>query len=275
MGKSIKTPGLEKIDVAEILAAKSPGLAKKVPGFLVNYLKRIIHQDEINDILSEFRDLRDAEFAAATLGYMGVTYNVYGTENLPRNGRFIFVSNHPLGGLDGLIFITEMARHYPNIRFPVNDLLTFLKNLNGIFLGINKHGAQGRTASLQLEEAYESDSQILYFPAGLCSRKTKGEIKDLPWHKSFITKAIRYERDVVPLHFSGENSNFFYNLANIRKWLGIKTNFEMLYLPDEMFSQKGKKISLTFGKPVLWQTFDNSRSHAGWAEWVKDISYEL
>jgi putative hemolysin len=168
-----------------------------------------------------------------------------------------------------------MAKHYDNIKFPVNDLLTFLKNLNGIFLGINKHGAQGRAAILKLEEAYASDCQILYFPAGLCSRKIKGEIRDLTWQKSFITKAIQYERDVVPLHFSGKNSNFFYNLSNIRMRLGIKTNFEMLYLPDEMFRQKGKEISLIFGKPISWRSFDNSRSHAEWAEEVKKISYRL
>lgn len=275
MGKSIETTGLEKIDVGDIIAAKSPALAKKLPAFLVNYLKRTIHQDEINEILSNFKDLRDAEFAAATLAFMGVTYTAYGTDNLPHDGRFIFVSNHPLGGLDGLVFITEMAKHYNNIKFPVNDLLTFLKNLNGVFLGINKHGSQGRSASLQLEEAYASDCQILYFPAGLCSRKIKGEIRDLTWQKSFITKAIRYERDVVPLHFSGKNSNFFYTLSNIRKMLGIKTNFEMLYLPDEMFRQKGKEISIKFGKPIPWSTFDHSRTHAEWAEQVKNISYGL
>lgn len=275
MGKSIETTGLERIDIEEIIAAKSPALAKKIPGFLVNYLKRIIHQDVINEVLSNFKHLRDAEFAAATLDFLGVTYKAFGTENLPHGGRYIFVSNHPLGGMDGLVFITEMAKHYDNIKFPVNDLLTFLKNLNGIFLGINKHGAQGRAAILKLEEAYASDCQILYFPAGLCSRKIKGEIRDLTWQKSFITKAIQYERDVVPLHFSGKNSNFFYNLSNIRMRLGIKTNFEMLYLPDEMFRQKGKEISLIFGKPISWRSFDNSRTHAEWAEEVKKFSYEL
>ena len=275
MGNSVNSPGLDKIDVAEVLASKSPALAKWIPKFLVDYLKKTIHQEEINDILYRYRELRDAPFAAATLDYLGVNYKVIGEENIPSKGRYIFVSNHPLGGLDGLVFITEMARHYPEIKFPVNDLLTFIKNLNGVFLGINKHGSQGRQASEKLEEAYSSDCQILYFPAGLCSRKTGGEIRDLEWQKSFITKAIQHQRDVVPVYFSGRNSNFFYNLANIRKKLGIKANLEMLYLPDEMFCQKGKRLVLTFGKPIPWQRFDNSKRPAEWAAWVKEISYSL
>lgn len=275
MGIAINSTGLEKIDVAEILAAKSPSLAKKLPNFIISYLKRTIHQDEVNELLGKYKDLRDAEFAAAALEHLGISYTVNGIENLPAEGRYIFASNHPLGGLDGMVFIVEMSKHYKSIKFPVNDLLTFIKNLNGIFVGINKHGSQGRANSNRLEEAYSSDSQILYFPAGLCSRKKRGVIRDLEWHKSFITKAIQYQRDIVPVHFSGRNSNFFYNLANARKFLGIKSNFEMLYLPDEMFRQKGKDITLTFGKPIPWQTFKSSRTPKEWAAWVRNISYNI
>jgi putative hemolysin len=157
----------------------------------------------------------------------------------------------------------------------VNDLLTNITNLSGIFLPVNKHGSQGREAARVLEETYASDAQILYFPAGLCSRKKRGVIMDLPWHKSFISKAVQYKRDVVPAFFSGKNSDFFYNLANLRKSLRIKANIEMLYLPDEMFRQKGKEISLAFGKPVPWQTFNHSKTPVEWAGRVKSISYEL
>ncbi len=155
--------------------------------------------------------------------------------------------------------MNELGKYYKNIKFPVNDILMNLENLSGIFLPVNKHGGQAKDAIRQLEETYASDSQILYFPAGLCSRKRHGIIKDLVWHKSFITKAIQHKRDIVPAFFSGRNSNFFYNLSNLRKSLGIKANIEMLYLPDEMFRQKEKDISLVFGKPIPWQTFDNSK----------------
>jgi putative hemolysin len=275
MEESSQRKGIRKIDVGAVLTSKNPTLGKVIPSFVINYLKRIIHQDEINEILHNYADLRDADFVEAALKYFGITYNVCGQENIPSSGRNIFVSNHPLGGLDGLVFINELSKHFSNIKFPVNDILTNIENLSGIFLPVNKHGAQGREAAKVLEETYASDCQILYFPAGLCSRKKKGVIMDLKWQKSFISKAVQHKRDIIPAFFSGKNSNFFYNLANLRKFLGIKANIEMLYLPDEMFSQKGKEIYLAFGKPVPWQTFDHAKSPNEWAEWVKSRSYEL
>jgi 1-acyl-sn-glycerol-3-phosphate acyltransferase len=265
----------QKIDVEDVLRSKNPSVARVVPSFVLNYLKRIIHQDDINNLLKIHAHLKDADFIKACLETMGITYQVSGNENLPSSGRYFFVSNHPLGGLDGLVFMNELSKYYKNIKFPVNDILMNLKNISGIFLPVNKHGGQARDAIRLLEDTYASDSQILYFPAGLCSRKQHGVIMDLVWHKSFITKAVQHKRDVIPVFFSGRNSNFFYNLSNLRKSLGIKANIEMLYLPDEMFGQKEKKIALVFGTPIPWQTFDNSKSPNEWAGWVKSKSYEL
>jgi hypothetical protein len=264
-----------KIDVEDVLSSKNPSLAKAVPSFLINYLKRIVHQDEINYFLEKYGHLKDAEFVGAGLEFFEIKYRVYGTENIPSGGRYFFVSNHPLGGLDGLVFMNELSKYYNEIKFPVNDILMNIKNLSGIFLPINKHGGQAKEAVRSLEEAYASDGQILYFPAGLCSRKKRGVIKDLVWHKSFIYKAIQHKRDIIPSFFSGRNSDFFYNLANMRTFLGIGSNIEMLYLPDEMFRQRGRDISLVFGKAIPWQTFDSSKSLPEWAEWVKSRSYEL
>jgi 1-acyl-sn-glycerol-3-phosphate acyltransferase len=264
-----------RIDVEKVLYSKNPGLRKIVPKFIVNYLKKIVHQDDLNYFLENWGHLRDAELIEAGLNFFGIKVQVSGTENIPQGGRYIFVSNHPLGGLDGLVFIHELSKIYPDIKFPVNDILTNIENLSGIFLPVNKHGPQGKEAAGRLEEAYASDSQILYFPAGLCSRKTRGIIKDLQWQKSFITKSIRHRRDVMPAYFSGRNSNFFYNLSNFRKFIGIKANIEMLYLADEMFRQKDKEIRLVFGKRIPWQTFDKSRSALEWAEWVNGKTYEL
>jgi len=264
-----------RVDVGKVLRSKNPKLARVIPAFVINYLKKVIHQDDLNEILEKFGHLRDAEFISPTLDFMQIKYRVFGSENIPAEGRYIFVSNHPLGGLDGLVFMDELSKHFTDIKFPVNDLLMNLKNLSGIFLPINKHGGQAKDAIRQLEEMYASESQILYFPAGLCSRKKRGIITDLEWHKSFIAKAIQYKRDIIPSFFAGRNSNFFYNLSNFRTSLGIKANIEMLYLPDEMFSQKGKMITLVFGKTIPWQTFDRTKSLPEWANWVKTKTYEL
>jgi hypothetical protein len=276
MDESSDKERVPRVDVEQILYSKNPALRKSIPRFIISYLKRIVHQDEVNDFLGMYGNLVDYDFIAAGLKYFDITYNVFGSGNLPPvKGRYIFVSNHPLGGLDGLVFINELAKYYRDLKFPVNDILMNIKNLAGIFVPINKHGAQGRDAARLIEEAYASDDQILYFPAGLCSRKKRGVISDLPWHKSFISKAVQHKRDVVPAFFSGRNSDFFYNLSNFRNFLGIKSNIEMLYLADELFHQKGREINLVFGNTIPWQTFDRTRTPGEWAEWVKGKSYEL
>lgn len=266
---------IPEINVEKVLNSKNQALGKVIPSFVINYLKKIVHQDELNELLKECGHLKDSEFIEAGLKFLNIRYKVYGLENIPEKGRYIFVSNHPLGGLDGLVFIHELSKYFSDVKFPVNDILMNIENLSGIFVPINKHGGQDKSAARKIEEAYVSNSQILYFPAGLCSRKKRGVIRDLKWHKSFITKAIQHKRDIIPAYFSGRNSNFFYNLANLRNFIGLKANIEMLYLPDEMFRQKDKEIHLIFGKCIPWQTFDHTKSPVEWAEWVKSKSYEL
>jgi putative hemolysin len=275
MDNTLTNSGNQRIDVESILFSKNPSLARIIPWFVFKYLKKIVHQTELNAFLEESGHLRDADLIEAGLRYFEIKFRVTGSENIPALGRYIFVSNHPLGGLDGLVFISELSKHFREIKFPVNDILTNIKNLSGIFLPVNKHGTQARDVARQIEEAYASDCQILYFPAGLCSRKKGGVIKDLQWQKSFITKSVQHKRDIVPAFFSGRNSDFFYNLANFRKLTGLKANIEMLYLADEMFLQKGKEIDLVFGKAIPWETFDRTRSALEWAEWVKSKSYAL
>jgi putative hemolysin len=264
-----------QIDVKQIFFNKNPKLARLLPGFFLRYLKRIVHQDEINEILSKFSHLRGSAFNDAALDYMGIKYRAHGTENIPSGGRNIFVSNHPLGGLDGTVFISELSKHFASIKFPVNDILMYVENYSDIFLPVNKVGSFGRESARLLEEAYASDCQLLNFPAGICSRKNNGVITDLEWQKSFIIKAVQHQRDVVPCYFAGRNSSFFYNLSNIRTRLGVKLNIEMLYLADEMFRQKGKAIDICFGEVIPWQTFDKSRTPQQWADFVREKSYGL
>jgi len=275
MDKNSDNKDIKLIDVESVLYSKNPSLKKVVPAFVVNYLKKIVHQDVLNEFLKQYGHLKNAELISSGLKYFNIKYTVSGTENIPAGGRYIFVSNHPLGGLDGLVFIYELSKYFKEIKFPVNDILTNIENLNGIFLPVNKHGSQDKEAAKMIEEAYASDSQILYFPAGLCSRKKRGIIKDLIWHKSFITKSIAHKRDIVPAFFSGRNSDFFYNLSNLRNFLGIKANIEMLFLADEMFKQINKEIRLVFGQKIPWETFDKTKTPLEWAEWVRVKTYDL
>lgn len=268
--------GITQIDIKQVLRQKAPSAARKIPGFMVDYLIRTVHQDELNEILRRYHDKDGVAFMQELIGYFDLNLELVNEENIPAEGRYIFASNHPLGGLDGICLSAIIGGRFDGkIRYLVNDLLLYLSNLRSIFVPINKHGAQGKKNAELIEKAYASDNQIITFPAGLCSRKQNGKIQDTEWKKSFIQKAVEYRRDIVPVFFEGRNSNFFYRLANMRKALGIKMNYEMIYLPDEMFKSKHKTYSIHFGKSIPWQTFDSSRKPAEWAEWVKEIVYNL
>ena len=263
------------IDVKEVLHQKAPKIAEKIPDFLINYLIHKIHQEEMNDFIERHQDYDGVVFMQAFIDEFNIRIETYG--DLPKDSRkYIFASNHPLGGLDGICLGALLGKLYGlNINILVNDLLLFIPNLRSVFIPINKHGSIRKQAAQIIEETFASDRQIITFPAGLCSRKQKGRIRDLEWKKSFIQKAIEYKRDIVPVYFEGRNSTFFYRFANFRKRLGIKMNYEMLYLPDEMYKQKNKMFRIYFGTPVPWQTFDCSKKPAEWAEWVKQKVYLL
>lgn len=263
------------IDIESVIASKSPRLLRLLPRFVVKYLKRIIHQDEINGFLARHGDKQGVEFIEETLRMMNVTYTTEGLENVKPDGRYIFASNHPLGGLDGIVLIHSLGQLFPEVKFPVNDLLMHLTQLHPVFIPVNKHGAQQPQNVKLLDSAYASSAQILYFPAGLCSRRRNGRIEDPEWKKSFIAKAVQHRRNVVPVYFDGRNSNFFYNLAKLRTSLGIGVNIEMLYLVDEMFRQKGQSLTVRIGRPIPYETFDKSRSANEWAEWVKNTVYSM
>lgn len=263
------------IDVEKVVQAKLPN--RKLPKFIINYLKRIIHQDEINYIFKDSRGKEKYEFIEYLLNYLNITYSVEGLENLPHHeANYIFASNHPLGGLDGVVLAYVIGREYEGkLRLLTNDILLFIDPLKELFIPVNKVGSQGKENVEKLNEFYQSDDNLITFPSGKCSRKTKGVIIDPEWKKNFIAKAVQYKRDVVPVYFEGRNSNFFYNLANFRTALKIKLNIEMLYLPDELFKQRGSHFTVKIGRAIPWQTFDKSKSQQGWADWMRNLVYAM
>jgi len=264
------------IDVERILKQKAGKKYKYIPGFLVSYLKRIVHQDELNVFLQSSKDKVGVEFLEACLDFLDVKVEVKGMENLPEGDRYTFVSNHPLGGQDGIAIGYVLGKKYDgNVRYLVNDLLMNLHGLAPLCIPVNKTGSQSRDFPRMVEAGFKSENHMIMFPAGLCSRRQNGVIKDLEWKKAFIVKSVETQRDVVPLHFEGRNSDFFYNLANACKFLGIKVNIAMLYLADEMFKNRHKTFTLTIGKPIPWQTFDKSKTPSEWAQYVKDVVYKL
>jgi putative hemolysin len=265
---------MKPIVLKDLVAEKNPRLARKLPMFVYNLLNRILHVKGINWIMSQYGHVSGIPFVEAVINHFDIKFIFHGVENLPKEGRFIFASNHPLGGFDGLLLLSGVTKHLGKSLFLVRDELTKIPPLKELFIPINKFGSQNRSATL-INDAYKSDSQILVFPAGLASRKINGQITDLVWHKHFIQKSIEFHRNVIPVHIEGKNSAFFYWLANFRKFIGIKINIEMFLLPDELFKNRGKTFIITFGEPIEWRTFDHSKTLTEWAAFVKDVVYSL
>lgn len=275
MGSKDDNMKIEKINIRKVFYDKNPRLAGLLPGFFFRYLERIVHQDFINNFLDQHGDKTGLEFAEAGIKEFNISYDVIGSENIPKSGKCIIASNHPLGGFDALILLSCFSKYFKEVKFLVNDILMNLKNLRPVFIPINKHGSQSRLSVKLIDESYKSDNQIITFPAGLVSRKNHGIISDMVWHKNFIIKSKTYQRDVIPVHVSGRNSSFFYNLANLRRKLGIKYNIEMLYLVDETYKHRNKHLRITIGKPLSYKTFDKSKSPLEWASYVKSEVYKL
>ena len=270
----------QTIDLDKILRDKMGPKARYVPGFVVRYLKKIVHQDEVNKYLWDSRDKTGVDWLEECVRYLDMTLVVKGRENLPSkdDGKlYTFVSNHPLGGADGVAVGAIIGRHYDGrFRYLVNDLLMNLPGLAPLCIPINKTGSQSRNFPAMVEAGFKSDNHILMFPAGICSRRMDdGSIHDVAWKKTFITKSVESKRDVVPIHFSGRNSDFFYNLARFSDKHIKKVNIAMLYLADEMYKNVHKTFEVHIGKPIKWQTFDKTKSPKEWAKYVEDIVYAL
>lgn len=268
------------IDIKAILKARIPNSKRRwIPPFLITGVEKLIRQKELNEILKATLPSEGSEFARRVLRYLDISLEVEGIENLKDGSRYMFASNHPLGGLDGMALITVLGEKYgdDNIRFLVNDMLMNVTPLKDIFLPINKFGKQGRDYARIINEKMESNCQVFQFPAGLCSRlQDNGEIADMEWQKSFVAKALEYKRDIVPVYFEGRNSKKFYLTAKWRKKLGIKFNLEQILLPSELCKSRGSHYRIIFGKPITWQSLaESGKTHLQLASDIRALSYSL
>ena len=268
----MEQPKSYTIDIARVIRGK---FGEKTPRWIISLARKLLHEDFLNEFFR--RGYTGVEFCEKALEYMDITLQVEGLEKVPDEGLITVASNHPLGGHDALALVSLFGRKFDgNVRILVNDFLMVLKQLNGIFVPVNKVGsAQARGLSAQTDGIFHSDAQILFFPAGKCARRIDGRIQDPAWKKTFITKSVEYQRDVVPIHFGGQNSNFFYRLSGFCDKHIKKVNIAMLFLVDEMYKNVHKTFRVSIGKPIPWQTFDKSKTPAQWAQYVQDIVYQL
>lgn len=264
-----------EIDIKNIIQEKSPGLARFIPELLFRKIKRIIRQDEINQVLRDHGHLKGTAFIQAVLNDWGYKPNIIIRGNIDPSKRYIFASNHPLGGLDGLILANEIEKRFGSVKVMVNDLLMNLEPIKSLFIPVNKYGKQSVSYAKELDKMYRSDSQVLLFPAGLCSRRINFKIQDTPWQKNVITKSVQHQREIVPVFFDATNTKRFYRMASLRKALGIKKNIELVLLPGEMFRQSNKHMNIILGEPIPYEMFTKEKQPLEWATWLREHVYQL
>ena len=262
------------LNVEEVLG---PKLLKKLPRFAVNFFKRRIHQDEINDCIMKAEHYCGAGFFDEALKYVGITYKMRGIENLDMSKKYVFACNHPLGGPEALIIGSLFRQIYGDgFKVPSNQLLMNMKPLKEFFVPVNVISSkQSRDLGVKIAEMFSSDMQVLVFPAGLCARKIKGKVTEMPWKKMFVTQSRKYEKDIVPLHISGFNSKRFFFFSWLSRLLKLKFNLGMLFLVDELFNKKGQEFVITIGKPIPYTTLDKSKTDLEWAAEIKNQVEEL
>ncbi|MBR1769410.1 MAG: 1-acyl-sn-glycerol-3-phosphate acyltransferase [Bacteroidales bacterium] len=263
------------ISLERIIASKNKTLYKLTPKFVISWLKKLIHLDEINYVIYKYRDKTGVDFANAVLDELQIKLEVINPENIPTEGRPLVVANHPIGSIDGIALISLIGEKRKDVLFPVNDILCQLPGLKGVFIPINKYGRNSSNHQT-LNSAFEGDSIMMFFPAGTESKIIDKKLQDFPWKKSFINEAQKFKRDIVPVYIDGCNSKGFYRLFKIRKFLGIKFDVEMILLPREMFNMRGQTLKLTFAKPIPIDKITKEKHHSKiWADKIRSFVYEL
>jgi putative hemolysin len=263
------------IDLEKSFKNSTSKLVRSLPGFIIRLLEKIIWQDEMNATIHRSRHLTGVPFVNSVLNDWKVKVVIKGGENIPKSGRFVFVANHPVGAIDSLSFLSTIYEFFPKVISPSNQLFNYIPNLHPVILGVNVFGTNTKETAEKLNQLFESDAQVMIFPSGEVSRRKRGEISDGIWQKTFITKAVQYQRDIIPVHISGRNSGFFYFVANLRKFLGIKIYIETMLLPNEMMKQRNSTVVMTIGKPISWAGLTKEKSQNEWAQFVKEKVYEI
>lgn len=265
----------ELIDIRKVIKSSNSGFLRSLPDFVIKRITKLIHQDEMNETLLRNYDKTGMDFVNGVLEDWNVRVIINGQENLPPAGKFVFVANHPVGAMDALSFLSMIHRFFPDVVSPSNELFGYIPQLRPLIVGVNVFGKNTKETAEKLTTLFESDSQVMIFPAGEVSRRKKGVISDPVWQKTFITKAIKHQRDIIPVFIKGRNSNLFYFVANVRKMLGIKMYVETALLPREMMLQRNSPVELTIGRPISWKTFNQEKTHSEWAAFVKERVYRI
>ncbi|MEA2041753.1 MAG: hypothetical protein U9N85_04295 [Bacteroidota bacterium] len=273
---SLKRKSLESVDFEKIIRSQQNKTVRNLPNFVIKIIRKVLREKGLNKWLNYSKGTFNIDFIKKSHEFFNVKVKTEGLENIDPNGRYIFVANHPIGGLDFSSTIYGMSEKFPDIRVIANKVLTELSNLEEMILPVGVFEKTNNEDSIKIEAVMTSDNfQIMTFPAGLVARKINRKVQDSKWHRSFIRHAVHYERDVVPVFIDSYNSKFFYRLGQVRKFFKIKANLEMFFIIGEQFKKKNSTIPVHFGKPISYKEFTDEKTHLEWAQKVKEELYSM
>jgi len=265
------------VDIATVLKTSDSKLLKNLPKFVVKRISRIIREKELNEIHLKYCKYWGIDYVKQLLfNEFNIKITVKGKENVDKTKRNVFIANHPLGGLDALAMLTVVYDIHENVISPSNQLFEYVPNLRPLLLGLNVFGQNTKETAKAMDKLFESDNPILIFPSGEVSRNIDGKIQDTEWKKTFLTKSVAYEREIVPVYISEVNSKKFYRTAKIRKSLGIKSYLETILLPQEMLKKRNSHLEIIIGKPVSYSQIKNSKlKKHEWVQKFRETVYSL
>jgi len=265
-----------RVDVERVIRTQKNKFVKNLPGFAVNYLKKVLREKELNEINSYACSSAGIDYVNKCLEVMNITCQTFGTENLKNKGRYIFACNHPLGGIDFFAAISTIGKYHKKIKVIANEILMNVQPIKDMFLPVNVFGKNSEKDKEMIIKMMAADNiQLMTFPAGLVARKFNGTLDDGIWHRSFIRHSINFKRDIIPVFIDAENSKKFYNFSKFRKRIGIGLNLELFLLPQELVKKRNSKIDVIYGKPISYKSLDHSKTHLDWAQEVKKTVYNL
>ncbi len=242
-------------DLEAVLEEKAGSRLSKLPKpirtLLISILKKIVHIKEINNFFNDNPNANAEEFLVKTLelAQYGYTLTPEDKAKIPKTGRLIITSNHPLGGLDGVALISAIREVRKDVRVLSNDVLSQMPNTEEIFLPVDVFNRKNVRKSIEtIKNALEEEMALIFFPAGMVSRFRKFRIRDLDWYLGAMKFASKFQSPILPIYLNARNTFLFYFLALFHKAVGA------LLLPHEIFTKKGKKLQIKIGTLIPHST---------------------
>ncbi len=218
-----------------------------------SFLKKLVHQDEINRFMEQHRHLEGFEFNDAVLERFNFSFQVSSKDRvrIPDQGRVLIIANHPLGSLDGLALLKLISEIRTDVRIVATTLLDCIEPLKNLFLSVDNLSRTAQKTCDQIGQIVamlEAEHAVIMFPTEEVSRIRPTGIRDGKWKPGFLSLAKKTKSPILPVHIGGKNSPLFYGLSSIYKPLGT------MMLVNEMFNQKDHEIVFRIGKPIPWES---------------------